>query len=163
METTNTILLADDDENDLCLLQRCIERAGIRDSIQTVTDGVLAIAYLKGEPPYQDRTVYPLPSVVLLDWKFSLKSGAEVLRWIRAQPEFESLPVAMLSSFEDPNQKHVAYDSGATVCLEKHGDFSEVVQFLLLLPRLPARADAKFERSGLSAGDDSAQRPQKTI
>lgn len=73
-----TVLLVEDDSNDVLLLQRAFRRAGLMHSLQVVTDGDQAVAYLSGEGQFADRTKHPLPSLILLDLKLPRRSGLEM-------------------------------------------------------------------------------------
>ncbi len=61
--------------------------------LQVVEDGEAGVRCLSGEDPSGDRLCYPLPVLVLLDLKLPRKSGAEVLAWVRQQPEIKRLPI----------------------------------------------------------------------
>ena len=73
MNTVGTILLVDDSENDTFLFRIASEQADLRNPLQEVHDGEQAIAYLKGEHPFQDRTQHPLPMLMVLDLKMPKK------------------------------------------------------------------------------------------
>jgi CheY-like chemotaxis protein len=92
------ILLADDDENDIFLMGRAFDRAIIPNPLFVVHNGQEAIDYLSGAGQYGDRTQYPLPGLLLLDLKMPWMDGFDVLRWLRGQHEFDTLPVVVLTS-----------------------------------------------------------------
>src|SRR5690348_6931338 len=77
-----TVLHIDDDPNDIELFQAAARRAQVRFSIQNVTDGEQAMAYLKGRGLFANRQLYPLPALVLLDLKMPRATGFDVLKWI---------------------------------------------------------------------------------
>ena len=56
------VLLVEDSPDDMLLIKRTLQRAGVRHRIREVTNGMDAIAYLHGDPPYNDRQKHPLPS-----------------------------------------------------------------------------------------------------
>lgn len=95
---SRTILLVDDNEDDVFIMQSVFQKLQIPNPIQTLTDGDDAIAYLNGDGRYGDRIRYPLPTVVLLDLNMPRRNGFEVLAWIRAQPALKSLTVYILSA-----------------------------------------------------------------
>ena len=100
---TGTILLAEDDPNDVILFQRAMERASLSaDSLKAVGDGEKAISYLSGQGIYADRDLYPLPALLLLDLKMPRKSGLEVLEWVRRQPGLKRLQLATLPDLPVP-------------------------------------------------------------
>ena len=92
-----------------------------------VPNGLEAVKYLKGEPPYSDRTKYPVPDIVLLDLKMPFMSGFEVLHWIRQRPGLKRLPVIILTSSVQDSDARAAYEAGANSYLVKPTDFNELV------------------------------------
>src|SRR2546421_10494517 len=99
-----TVLLAEDDPDDVLLTQLAFEKARLANPLQVVRDGEEAIAYLKGEGKFADREHYPVPILLLLDLKMPRVSGFQVLSWLRKQPKLQELPVAvMTSSDHDPD------------------------------------------------------------
>ncbi|MEO5959515.1 MAG: response regulator [Opitutaceae bacterium] len=117
--TDGAILLVEDNEDDVFLTQRALVTAGVGNPVFVVRDGLEAIAYLGGQAAFADRTAYPLPVMVFLDWKLPLKSGHEVLKWIREQSALESLVVVVLTSSDEPSDLRRAYSLGASSYLVK--------------------------------------------
>jgi CheY-like chemotaxis protein len=102
MTSQGAILLVEDNEDDVFLMIRALGSAGIQNPVHVAEDGRAAIDYLSGTGPFQDRAAHPLPKVLFLDLQLPIKSGFDVLAWIRAQPHFESLPVVIVSSSDEP-------------------------------------------------------------
>ena len=128
---TGTILLAEDDPNDVILFQRAMERASLSvDSLKVVRDGEKAISYLSGQGLYADRDLYPLPALLLLDLKMPRKSGPEVLSWIRKQPQLRYLIVVFLTSSNSSDDVRIAYEAGANSYLVKPVEFTEMVEMI---------------------------------
>src|SRR5258708_26036783 len=74
-----TILVAEDDQNDAFLLERAFVKAGGNASIKFVRDGEEAVAYIRGEGGYSNRENFPFPSLLMLDLNMPKKNGLEVL------------------------------------------------------------------------------------
>lgn len=132
-EARYTILLVEDDDNDVLLLQRAFRKAGLTHALQTVSDGEQAVAYLSGEAPFDDREKYPFPTLMLTDLKMPRKSGHEVLAWLRQQEksEIKNLPVIVLTSSRLTDDVDQAYDLGATSYMAKpSGDFDGLAQMV---------------------------------
>src|SRR5690606_30793144 len=91
-------LLIEDNEDDIFFMQRAWKQAGILHPLLILKDGQEGIDYLRGADKFADREKYPLPYLVLLDLKLPKISGKEVLKWIRAQPAWQTLIVIILSS-----------------------------------------------------------------
>jgi len=125
MTNEPTVLIAEDNENDIFLLRRALSAANITMAIDFVRDGQEAIARLEN-----GRTTDSIPQLVLLDLKMPKYSGFEVLEWIRAQPHLKRLIVVVFSTSlfnEDINR---AYDLGANSYLIKPSDMNELVSLL---------------------------------
>lgn len=78
-----SVLLVDDSVDDRHFMQRIISQSTCLNVIAELADGEEAICYLKGEPPFDDRTRYPRPGVIFLDLKMPRKDGFAVLEWIK--------------------------------------------------------------------------------
>lgn len=130
-EEQTTILLADDDPNDVFLMQRAFKRAGYRNPLQVVPNGEEAVHYLSGDGIFRDRSFFPLPALVLLDLKMPRKSGLEVLSWIRSQPSgIRRVPVIVLTSSKQPVDVNQAYQLGANSYLVKPVTFERLLELV---------------------------------
>ena len=76
------ILIAEDREEDVFLIRRAFERAGVRNPLFVVGDGQQAQDYLEGLGKYRNRDEFPLPDLVLVDLKMPKIDGLDVLRQI---------------------------------------------------------------------------------
>ena len=94
----NAVLYAEDDENDVFFMERAFSKLKMRSALRVVSNGRVAVEYLAGAGAFADRAKHPLPKLVLLDLKMPEMSGLEVLAWARAQPQFQSLPILLLTS-----------------------------------------------------------------
>jgi CheY-like chemotaxis protein len=122
------ILLVDDNPHDVVLLRLAFRRVGIIDPIKLVKDGREAVRYLKGEGAYEDRHLYPVPSLMLLDLNMPQTSGFEVLRWVRQQPAFAKLAVVVMTGSKENADVQQAYQLGADSYLVKPAKFSDLVK-----------------------------------
>lgn len=127
MSTDKPVLYAEDDENDVFLMERAFKQAGILNSLRIVSDGKGAIEYLSGSGPYANREEHPVPCLLLLDLKMPGKSGFDVLKWVRTQPATSTLPVVVLTSSNQDSDIHRAYLLGANGYLIKPGKPDELL------------------------------------
>ena len=145
MSENPAILVADDNLDDVDLLRRAFAKAGFANRFFAVS-GVQAIHYLEGKGVYADRTQYPLPRLVLLDFKMQGLSGSEVLQWIRQRPQFRRLPVIVFTGSDYEEDVNRAYDLGANSYLVKPQTLDDLLaavqqigDFWLRLSQLPDR------------------------
>jgi CheY-like chemotaxis protein len=124
------ILLAEDDPNDVLLIQRAFQKAGFQNALKVVRDGEKAIEYLSGAGDYSDRKRFPLPFLLLLDLKMPGTDGFEVLQWVRADRDLKRLLVIVLTSSNLQSDVDRAYDLGANSYLVKPVEFQEMVNMI---------------------------------
>jgi CheY-like chemotaxis protein len=128
-----TILLVEDNEDDVLFLRRAFKQAGIPNPLQVVPDGRQAIDYLAGVAPYASRADYPLPCLVLLDLKLPRVMGLEVLQWVRQQPELEPLPIIVLTSSPEDKDIQRANRLGANSYLVKPSSADKLLELIKAL------------------------------
>jgi CheY-like chemotaxis protein len=124
-----SLLLVEDNEDDVFLMTRALKGSGIELPLRTVPDGRLALEYLAGTGPYSNRAEYPLPALVFLDIKLPQMSGFEVLRWMRSQPELRRIVVIVLTSSNHPGDVHQAYEVGANSYVVKPASYEQLFEF----------------------------------
>ncbi len=105
--------------------------AGVANPLVVVEDGQAAIDYLSGADKYADREKYPLPAVVFLDLKLPLKSGFDVLSWMRKAEPCANIVVIVLTSSDESTDIKKSYDLGANSFLTN----LPLLSSWLILPR----------------------------
>jgi len=145
MNTTapRTILLADDDKDDVFFLKRAVERIDPTSKVFGVPDGQECVDYLSGEGDYSDRAKSPYPDLIVLDLKMPRKSGHEVLRWLRQQPQLKAVPVVVLSGSVIPEDRNESLREGAIGYFSKPSDFEELVAIIKQVCARLQQADGK--------------------
>src|ERR1043166_3670074 len=109
MDTPLSILVAEDELNDVLFLQRAFAQAGVRAPVYFAKDGQEVMDYLQGNPPFDNPVEFPLPNLLLLDLKLPHVSGFQVLEWLRQQPRLKRLLVVVFSISGDPRDMSRAY------------------------------------------------------
>jgi two-component system response regulator len=139
-----TILLVEDNEDDVTLTLRAFNKINIRNKIVTAGDGEEAIDYLLCKGKFEERNPLDLPSVILLDLKLPKVNGFEVLKAIRKNEKTKYLPVVILTSSKEEQDICEGYKLGANSYIRKPVDsenFFEAVKtlgvFWLLLNETP--------------------------
>jgi CheY-like chemotaxis protein len=122
-----TVLLVEDDLNDIFLVKRAFRTARIPNPLQVVTDGEEAISYLRGEGKYADRESYPLPLLIVMDIKMPRRSGFDVLEWVKGDGRpLRRIPIVIVSSSNNVSDINRAYELGANAYMVKPMDYRAV-------------------------------------
>ena len=124
------ILLVDDDDGDVILTRKALERGKIYNSVSVASDGVEAMKFLKKEGEFVDA---PRPDLILLDLNMPRKDGRETLAEIKNDPDLRSIPVVILTTSEADPDVLRSYDMHANCFVTKPVDlnqFTSVVQSL---------------------------------
>ena len=127
MSVPDTILLAEDDENDAFLFRAALKQAGLPNLVAHVSDGKHAIDYLQGAGIYSDRVRYPLPSLLVTDLTMPNRTGFDLLAWIKTQAQFSQLPTIVLTSSAVESDKQRALELGASNYLVKPSHLEDLV------------------------------------
>jgi len=110
------VVLVDDNADDLFVLRQRLLRGGVDHPIVTCEDGEEAMAHLKrivGKPA-------ECPVVIFLDLRMPRCGGFEVLKWVRAQPAFDGVPVIIVSTSALLEDSARALQLGAAQFLSKY-------------------------------------------
>jgi CheY-like chemotaxis protein len=129
-----SVLLVEDNEDDVFFMKMACQRTGIPHNLQVVDNGDAAVDYLAGNGIYADRNTYPLPDLIFLDIKLPKRNGHEVLEWIRSQSRLKNLPVVMITSSLVSSDVSRAYELGVTSYLRKlasPAEFGQGVRVIL--------------------------------
>lgn len=125
-DSESTILIVEDDPNDVLFLKRAFKRSGVLNPIQSVGDGEEAVAYLAGSGKFADRVAFPFPRVILTDLKMPRMNGIELLKWLYARPEMRVVPIIVLTSSTDEDDIKAAFCNGASAYMVKPVAFDEL-------------------------------------
>jgi len=123
-----SILLVEDNPQDEMLTLRSLRKVNLANAVTVVRDGQQALDYLFREGEFEHRDGSELPTVVLLDLGLPRLGGLEVLERLRADPRTRFLPVAILTSSDEEQDRLQSYRNGANSFVRKPLDFAEFAQ-----------------------------------
>lgn len=119
------ILLVEDNPDDEALAVRALKRSNIANELVVARDGVEALDYLFAQGQYSGRDSHAMPQVVLLDLKLPKLDGLGVLRRLRADERTKRIPVVILTSSNEEQDRLNGYDLGANSYVRKPVDFEQ--------------------------------------
>ena len=115
------ILLVEDNPQDEKLTLRALAKVNLANRVQVARDGQQALDFLLD--PAQE-----LPAAVLLDLGLPRMSGLDVLAAIRADPRTRVVPVAILTSSDEEQDRLTSYHGGANSFVRKPVDFAHFAE-----------------------------------
>ena len=122
------ILLVEDNPDDEALTIRALKKNHIGNNLVVVRDGAEALDFLFCTGAYADRDPRDTPQVILLDLKLPKVDGLEVLRRIRADEKTRVLPVVILTSSNEEQDRIKGYSLGANSYVRKPVDFNQFIE-----------------------------------
>jgi two-component system response regulator len=124
----NVILLVEDNPDDEALTLRALRKNNIVNQVVVARDGREALDYMLGMGEYSGRDQNQLPQVILLDLKLPKIDGLEVLRQLRSNPHTKLVPVVILTSSNEEQDRFKGYDLGANSYVRKPVDFNKFIE-----------------------------------
>jgi two-component system response regulator len=123
LNTSNPILLVEDNEDDIVLTRRALTRNNIRNPLIVARDGAEALELLLGE---NGSSV--TPAVVLLDLHLPKVDGFSVLKQLRADERTKLTPVVVLTSSKEEQDIIAGYELHANSYIRKPVDFERFTE-----------------------------------
>ncbi|HXT42267.1 MAG TPA: response regulator [Candidatus Angelobacter sp.] len=127
MAEFNTVLLAEDNENDIELTLTALAENNLANEVVVVRDGAEALDYLHRRGAHESRAGGD-PAVVLLDLKMPKVDGLQVLREIKSNENLKSIPIVMLTSSKEESDLVESYRLGANAYVVKPVAFEQFVK-----------------------------------
>jgi two-component system, chemotaxis family, response regulator Rcp1 len=135
------ILMVEDDPADVRLTREALKNKKVLTTMETVPDGVEAMAYLRRQGAYADK---PRPDMILLDLNMPRMDGREVLAELQKDSKLRRIPVIVLTTSEGEEDILCAYDMNANCYITKPVDWKQFIRvveliedFWLTVVRLP--------------------------
>ncbi len=127
-----TILLVEDNPDDVELTLHALKRNNIVNPVEVVRDGEEAIDYLFYTGKYSDST-HQLPGLILLDLKLPKVDGIEILKRLKGNGRYKLIPVVVLTSSGEERDLIESYNLGVNSYIRKPVDFDQFVETVKLV------------------------------
>ena len=123
-----TILMADDDEEDIELTSDALKEGRLDNGFKSVCDGEALLDYLFQRGEYAYLAGHPQPGLILLDLNMPKIDGREALRQIKAHPDLRKIPVVVLTTSKSEEDVFRTYDLGVNSFIVKPVSFTGMVR-----------------------------------
>ena len=148
-DETTSVLLVEDDPEDIEIARRAFQRGGIANPLYAVRDGEEAMEFLHHTGRYADAAKAPRPGLILLDLNLPGLDGRDVPKLIKDDPDFHRIPVVVLTTSSEEVDVLGCYDKGANTYITKPVEFGQFLQAVItigqywlgvaVIPDTPAR------------------------
>jgi CheY-like chemotaxis protein len=132
MIKVRTILLAEDNANDVDLTLAALQGNHLANDVVVVRDGAEALDYLYCKGAFADRP-HDNPALILLDLKMPKVDGIEVLQRLKGDPNMKAIPVVMLTSSREEHDLLRTYNIGVNAYVVKPVVFQEFIEAVKVL------------------------------
>ena len=121
------ILLVEDDENDILITKRAFTKHNLSNRLYVVRDGEEALDFIYHRGEFTSEDSAPRPGLILLDINMPKMNGIEVLRNLKSDPAYKTIPVVMLTTSKRDQDKIESYNLGVNSYIIKPVDFNKFV------------------------------------
>jgi CheY-like chemotaxis protein len=127
MTELRTILLAEDNANDVELTLAALRGNRVANDVVVVRDGAEALDYLYRRGSFAGRSI-DNPGLILLDLKMPRVDGIEVLRQVKGDPGLRTIPIVVLTSSREEHDVVRTYGLGVNAYVVKPVGFTDFVE-----------------------------------
>ncbi len=136
MQNLRPILLVEDDQVDAMTVKRIFTEMKVKNQLAHVVNGEEALEYLRNS---KNRK----PCVILLDLNMPKMNGIEFLRIVKADDDLRSIPVIVLTTSREDQDKIESFKLGVagyilkTVDYKRFATIMEIMDMYWTLSELP--------------------------
>ncbi len=130
---TTTILLAEDDPEDIYLIGEALEESKLPSQLVIVQNGEEVLDYLYRRGSYEQASHSPLPNLILLDLNMPRKDGRDVLVEIKQDPKLRRIPIVILTNSQAEEDIIRSYDLGVSGYITKPVNFEGLLNAIKAL------------------------------
>lgn len=127
------ILMAEDDHDDQELAREAFKGVKLVNELHIVEDGQKLIHYLSRKKGYNEKNA-PRPGLILIDLNLPKKDGRKALAEIKADPKLSTIPVVIMTTSKEDEDKFRKEDLGAASYITKPVTFRGLVNTVKSLP-----------------------------
>lgn len=117
-----SLLIIEDSDEDFAALTRTIDKAKIPNPIYRCEDGEEALDFLYNEGEYENKILFPRPSLIVLDLNLPGTDGREVLAELKQDRDLKTIPVVIFSTSSHPKDINTCYRYGISGYIVKPMD-----------------------------------------
>ena len=119
--SSQAILLVEDDEVDAMTVRRALKELHVANPLQQVENGEETLSFLRD--PGKAR-----PCIILLDLNMPVMGGIEFLQAVKGDAALRRIPVVVLTTSDEQQDKLASFDLGVAGYIRKPVDYKQFVE-----------------------------------
>jgi len=133
MKESVPILLVEDGKIDVQNVVRAFKKNRISNPLYVTRNGEEALAFLRGQPPYDNPIAAPQPGLVLLDINMPVMNGIEFLQVVKNDDDLRNIPVVVLTTSQEERDRLESFKLGVAGYIIKPVDFAKFVEAIRVI------------------------------
>ncbi len=129
------ILMADDDEDDILLTGKALQKGKLLNTLYCVRDGEELLDYMFRRGAYTNPEKAPRPGLILLDLNMPKKDGREALKEIKSNPDLNDIPIVVFTTSKAEEDIYRSYKLGVNSFVTKPVTFEKLIEVMQMLGR----------------------------
>jgi len=121
--TNQPILLVEDDQVDVMTVKRALKEIHITNPVVNLENGEEALKYLRDPDSAK-------PCIILLDLNMPIMNGIEFLQVAKRDAQLKRIPVVVLTTSEEQQDKINSFDLGVAGYMAKPVDYRQFVEVM---------------------------------
>ena len=121
--TCKSIMLVEDDQVDTMTVRRALKELHVTNPLQHVENGEEALSFLR-------NPANPQPCLILLDLNMPIMGGIEFLQIAKKDEALKSIPVVVLTTSEEQEDKVESFQLGVAGYMRKPVDYPHFVEMI---------------------------------
>ncbi len=118
-----SILLVEDDQVDVMTVKRALKEIHVTNPVVNQENGEEALKYLRD--PESEK-----PCIILLDLNMPIMNGIEFLQVVKHDAQLRRIPVVVLTTSEEQQDKVSSFDLGVAGYMAKPVDYRQFVEVM---------------------------------
>lgn len=124
--TETVVLIAEDDDAHFSLITNILRREGVSNEIIRFTDGQETLNYLFDNCS-RGRDDQSKDYILILDILMPKMNGSEVLGKMKQNSRLIDIPVIVLTSMDDPDERKYCINAGCSIYIVKPMEYDDFV------------------------------------
>lgn len=133
MKNNASVLLVEDNQVDVMTVQRAFKQTHLTNPLIVATNGEEALAYVERQGHHAEDDDWSKPCLIMLDLNMPIMSGIEFLRIIKSRDLLKRIPVIVLTTSKEDNDRIDSFDLSVAGYIIKPVEFDKFIHVVKVI------------------------------